>query len=209
MTAKTLSLLAPYLKLEYHWTNSDYANIVIAFRVAYSLGQTLFGRLLDRIGTRRGLTLTVAFYSIISILTSFAQGFRSFAMFRFLLGAGESANWPAATKAVSEWFPKKERGLATAFFDSGSSVGAAIAPFIILSIYFRWGWRPAFMIPGLLGFVWLICWRRLYQPPEKHSRISQAELQYIVADKNEDDLQQGGNTAHPRWRDLLKLPQTW
>jgi MFS transporter, ACS family, hexuronate transporter len=181
---------------------------VIAFRVAYSLGQTLFGKLLDRIGTRRGLTLTVAFYSIISILTSFAQGFRSFAAFRFLLGAGESANWPAATKAVSEWFPKKERGLATAFFDSGSSVGAAIAPFIIFSIYFRWGWRPAFMIPGLLGFIWLIGWRWLYQPPEKHSRISQAELQYIVADKNDDDLQRG-NTVRPRWRDLLKLPQTW
>jgi MFS transporter, ACS family, hexuronate transporter len=181
---------------------------VIAFRVAYSLGQTLFGRLLDRIGTRRGLTLTIAFYSIISMLTSLAQGFRSFAAFRFLLGAGESANWPAATKAVSEWFPKKERGLATAFFDSGSSVGAAVAPFIILSIYFRWGWRPAFMIPGLLGFIWLIGWRWLYQPPEKHSRISQAELQYIVADKKEDDLQQG-NTVRPRWRDLLKLPQTW
>jgi ACS family hexuronate transporter-like MFS transporter len=181
---------------------------VIAFRVAYSLGQTLFGKLLDRIGTRRGLTLTVAFYSIISMLTSFAQGFRSFAAFRFLLGAGESANWPAATKAVSEWFPKKERGLATAFFDSGSSVGAAIAPFIILSIYFRWGWRPAFMIPGLLGFIWLICWRWLYQPPEKHSRISQAELQYIVADKKEDDLQQG-HTVRTRWLDLLKLPQTW
>src|ERR1700712_3939653 len=109
---QTLSLLAPFLKLQYHWTNTDYANIVIAFRVAYSLGQTLFGRLLDRIGTRRGLTLTVALYSIVSMLTSFAQGFRSFAAFRFLLGAGESANWPAATKAVSEWFPKKERGLA-------------------------------------------------------------------------------------------------
>jgi ACS family hexuronate transporter-like MFS transporter len=181
---------------------------VIAFRVAYSLGQTLFGKLLDRIGTRRGLTLTVAFYSIISMLTSFAQGFRSFAAFRFLLGAGESANWPAATKAVSEWFPKKERGLATAFFDSGSSVGAAIAPFIIFTIYFRWGWRPAFMIPGVLGFIWLIGWRWLYQPPERHSRISQAELLYIVADKNEDDLQQG-NTVRPRWRDLLKFPQTW
>jgi ACS family hexuronate transporter-like MFS transporter len=181
---------------------------VIAFRVAYSFGQTLFGRLLDRIGTRRGLTLTVAFYSIVSILTSFAQGFRSFAAFRFLLGAGESANWPAATKAVSEWFPKKERGLATAFFDSGSSVGGAIAPFIIFSIYFRWGWRPAFMIPGLLGFIWLIAWRWLYQPPERHSRISQAELQYILADKKEDDLQQG-NAPRPRWRDLLKFPQTW
>ena len=205
---QTLSLLAPYLKLQYKWTNSDYANIVIAFRIAYSLGQTAFGRLLDRIGTRLGLTITVVWYSIVSMLTPLAQGFGSFAAFRFLLGAGESANWPAATKAVSEWFPKKERALATALFDSGSSVGAAIAPFIILSIYFRWGWRPAFMIPGLLGFIWLIGWRWLYQPPEKHNRISQAELEYIVADKREDDLQEE-NPLRPRWRELLKIPQTW
>jgi ACS family hexuronate transporter-like MFS transporter len=181
---------------------------VIAFRVAYSLGQTVFGRLLDRIGTRRGLTITVLWYSFVSMLTPLARGFGSFAAFRFLLGAGESANWPAATKAVSEWFPSKERALATAFFDSGSSVGAAVAPFLVLSIYYRWGWHLAFMIPGLLGFIWLIGWRSLYESPEKHSRISPAELQYIVADKCGDDLQQR-STLRPRWRDLLSFPQTW
>src|SRR5277367_1244258 len=184
---QTLSLLAPFLKLDYHWTNSDYANIAIAFRIAYSIGQTVFGRLMDRIGTRRGLTLTVIWYSAVSMLTSLASGFYSFATFRFLLGAAESANWPAATKAVSEWFPKKERALATALFDSGSSIGGAIAPFLVLPIYFRWGWRPAFMIPGLLGFLWLIAWRWLYQLPEKHDRISSAELQYITLDKSEDN----------------------
>ncbi len=205
---QTLSLLAPFLKLDYHWTNSDYANIAIAFRVAYSIGQTVFGRLMDRIGTRRGLTLTVIWYSAVSMLTSLASGFYSFATFRFLLGAGESANWPAATKAVSEWFPKRERALATALFDSGSSIGAAVAPFIVLEIYFRWGWRPAFMIPGILGFLWLIAWRRLYFPPEEHSRISPAELEMIVAGKRESTAhdQQG---TRPRWSDLLKLPQTW
>ena len=181
---------------------------MIAFRVAYSLGQTVFGRLLDRIGTRRGLTITVIWYSIVSMLTPLARGFGSFAAFRFLLGAGESANWPAATKAVSEWFPSKERALATAFFDSGSSIGAALAPFLVLPIYYRWGWHLAFMIPGLLGFVWLIGWRSLYEAPEKHSRISPAELQYIVADKCGDDLQQR-STLRPRWRDLLRFPQTW
>ena len=98
---QTLSLLAPSLKVQYHWTNSDYANIAIAFRIAYSIGQTACGRLVDRVGTRRGLTLTVIWYSTISMLTSLARGFYSFASFRFLLGAGESANWPAATKAVS------------------------------------------------------------------------------------------------------------
>jgi ACS family hexuronate transporter-like MFS transporter len=205
---QTLSLLAPYLKLEYHWSNSDYANIAIAFRVAYSIGQTVFGRLMDRIGTRRGLTLTVIWYSVISMLTSLASGFYSFATFRFLLGAGESANWPAATKAVSEWFPKRERALATALFDSGSSIGGAVAPFIVLWIYFRWGWRPAFMIPGILGFLWLIVWRWLYYPPELHSRIGQAELEMILADKRESDAPQQGK-ARPRWSDLLKLPQTW
>jgi MFS transporter, ACS family, hexuronate transporter len=205
---QTLSLLAPYLKLDYHWTNSDYANIAIAFRVAYSIGQVACGRLMDRIGTRRGLTLTVIWYSSVSMLTSLASGYYSFATFRFLLGAGESANWPAAAKAVSEWFPKRERALATALFDSGSSIGAAVAPFIVLWIYFRWGWRPAFMIPGVLGFLWLILWRWLYYPPEEHSRISRSELEMIVADKHESAASQQGK-AQPRWSDLLKLPQTW
>lgn len=205
---QTLSLLAPYLKVEYHWTNSDYANIAIAFRVAYSIGQTAFGKLMDGIGTRRGLTLTVTGYSAISMLTALARGFYSFATFRFLLGAGESANWPAATKAVSEWFPKRERALATAFFDSGSSLGGAIAPFIVLWIYFRWGWRPAFMIPGTLGFLWLILWRWLYHPPEEHTRISPAELEMIVADKHAADGTHD-SSARLRWRDLLKLPQAW
>jgi MFS transporter, ACS family, hexuronate transporter len=204
---QTLSLLAPYLKVQFRWTNSDYASILIAFRVAYSLGQAVFGRLLDRIGTRRGMTITVAWYSLVSMLTALSRGFFSFATFRFLLGAGESANWPAATKAVSEWFPKKERALATALFDSGSSIGGAIAPFLILPIYFRWGWRPAFMIPGLLGFLWLIVWRRFYHLPEKHTRISKSELQYIVADKSEDNTPR--KTASARWLDLLKFPQTW
>jgi ACS family hexuronate transporter-like MFS transporter len=205
---QTLSLLAPYLKLDYHWSNSDYANLVIAFRVAYSLGQTLLGRLMDRIGTRRGLTLTVAWYSVVSVLTSLARGFFSFAAFRFLLGAGESANWPAATKAVSEWFPKRERALATAFFDSGSSIGGAIAPFVILWVYSLWGWRPAFAIPGLLGFIWLMAWRWLYHPPESHPRISEAELQLIVTDKLESESQREGR-PRPHWRNLLSLPQTW
>ncbi|MBM3853928.1 MAG: MFS transporter, partial [Verrucomicrobia bacterium] len=123
---QTLSALAPFLKQEYHWTNEDYALIVISFRVAYAIGQTVFGRLLDRIGTRLGLTITVACYSVVAMLTSLAGGLRSFMACRFLLGLGEAPNWPAATKAVAEWFPKHERGWAVALFDSGSSIGAAI-----------------------------------------------------------------------------------
>lgn len=205
---QTLSLLAPYLKRSYHWTNSDYANLLIAFRIAYSVGQTLFGRLMDRIGTRRGLTFTVTWYSIVSVLTSLANGFFSFAGFRFFLGASESANWPAATKAVSEWFPKSERAFATALFDSGSSIGGAIAPFLVLGIYFRWGWRPAFAIPGLLGFLWILFWRRFYYPPESHPRISKSELELIVSDKLDSGSQPPAK-SRTRWRDLLKLPQAW
>jgi len=205
---QTLSLLAPYLKQDYHWTNSDYATIAIAFRVAYSIGQSAFGRLIDRIGTRRGLTLSVTCYSIISMLTSLARGLSSFAGFRFLLGASESANWPAATKAVSEWFPKRERALATALFDSGSSIGGALAPFIVLRIYFRWGWRPAFAIPGVLGFFWLLAWRWLFHPPNEHPRISDSERTAIRTEQIESEPAQMDG-PRPRWIDLLKLPQTW
>jgi len=204
---QTLSWLAPYLKENYHWTNTDYANIVIGFRLAYSLGQTLCGRLVDRVGTRRGLSLSVLGYSLVSIFTSLARGFNGFAAFRFLLGLGESANWPGATKAVSEWFPKRERGLATALFDSGSSIGGAIAPFIALPIYFRWGWRPAFVIPGILGLLWLIAWRSVYHSPQQHPRISQAELQMILADTQVPKV--GAGLSGLRWRALLQLPQTW
>ena len=205
---QTLSLLAPSLKIQYHWTNSDYANIAIAFRLAYSIGQTACGRFVDRVGTRRGLTLTVIFYSTVSVLTSLARGFYSFMSFRFLLGVGESANWPAATKAVAEWFPKRERALATALFDGGSSIGGAIAPFIVLWIYFRWGWRPAFAVPGLLGFLWLMIWRWLYYPPEEHPRIGAGERQMILADRSDSQTEPTGKGC-PRWSDLLKLPQTW
>ena len=179
---QTLSLLSPYLKQTYHWTNTDYATLLIGFRVAYSIGQTVCGRLMDRVGTRRGLTLSVFWYSIVSMATSLASGFYSFATFRFLLGAGESANWPGATKAVSEWFPKQERALATAFFDSGSSIGGAIAPFLILPIYAHWGWRPVFVIPGILGMLWLIVWRRSYHSPQDHPRLGADERALILAD---------------------------
>jgi ACS family hexuronate transporter-like MFS transporter len=203
---QTLSILAPYLKQDYHWTNVDYANIAIAFRVAYSIGQTVCGRLMDRVGTRRGLTVSVTWYSIVSLLTSLANGISSFALFRFLLGAGESANWPGASKAVSEWFPNRERGLAAALYDSGSSVGGAVAPFLILPVYLRWGWRVAFVIPGLLGFLWLIVWRRMYHLPQDHPRISDAERRMILSETQE--VQTAGK-RRLRWRDLLKLPQTW
>jgi MFS transporter, ACS family, aldohexuronate transporter len=206
---QTLSVLGPYLKHDYQWNNQQFALIVIAFRVAYSIGQTVSGRLIDRVGTRRGLTISVIWYSIAAMLTSFAVGLRSFAFFRFLLGAGESANWPAATKAVSEWFPKRERGWAVALFDSGSSIGGAIAPLLVIGLYkYFGGWRPAFVITGLLGFLWLFAWRILYYPPESHPRISDQEREMILRDRAELETERA-NVHHSRWRDLIKLPQTW
>jgi ACS family hexuronate transporter-like MFS transporter len=204
---QTLSLLAPYLKVSYHWTNSDYADLVIAFRVAYAIGQTACGRWIDRVGTRVGITFTIFFYSLVSVLTPLANGFLSFMGFRLMLGLGESANWPAATKVVSEWFPARERALATAFFDSGSSIGGALSPFLVLWIYFHWGWRPAFVVPGVLGFIWLLVWRKFYFPPDQHPHISPVELEMLNQEKRTPEFP----TAVPqaRWRDLLRLPQTW
>ena len=207
---QTFSVLGPYLKIDYHWNNEQFALIVISFRVAYSIGQTVSGRFIDRIGTRKGLTITVIWYSIAAMLTSFAVGLRSFAFFRFLLGAGESANWPAATKAVSEWFPKRERGWAVALFDSGSSIGGAIAPLLVIGLYKYFdGWRPAFIITGTLGFLWLIAWRWLYYPPEKHPRIGDDERRMILEDRQEQDSAESSIGSRPAWKDLLKLPQTW
>jgi ACS family hexuronate transporter-like MFS transporter len=212
---QTLSVLAPYLKQDYRWSNGDYALIVIAYRVAYSIGQAVSGRLIDRVGTRRGLTISVIGYSVAAILTSLATGLRSFAFFRFLLGAGESANWPGATKAVSEWFPKRERAWAVALFDSGSSIGGAIAPALVVWLYLLFhSWRPVFIITGLLGFLWLIPWRWLYHPPESHPRISDAERNMIIKDKLESEPivsadPSGFRPPHSRWGRLISLPQTW
>ncbi len=212
---QTLSVLAPFLKSEYGWTNEDYAVIVVSFRIAYAIGQSLLGRFIDRVGTRIGLTVTVLWYSIIAMATSFAAGLRSFAFFRFLLGLGESPNWPAATKAVAEWFPKRERGWAVAFFDSGSSVGAALAPSLVVWLYHSFGsWKPAFLLTGSLGLLWLIIWRAVYHRPEDHPRISEEERAMILNDHTEDLSALDARTAvshelRPTWLKLLGYRQTW
>jgi ACS family hexuronate transporter-like MFS transporter len=213
---QTLSVLAPSLKTEFRWSNQDFALVVIAFRVAYAVMQTVSGRLLDRLGTRNGLTLAVVFYSLAAMATSFANGLLSFCGLRFLLGAGEAANWPAATKAVAEWFPRRERGWAVALFDSGSSIGAAVAPALVLLLVGHFGsWRLAFVLVGTLGLLWLVLWRRSYHPPEAHPRVSAEERAMILADReqeraSEDAAATAAAGAPPvSLGTLLSLRQTW
>jgi ACS family hexuronate transporter-like MFS transporter len=204
---QTLSVLAPFLKDENRWTNSDFALLVISFRVAYAVGQTIAGRMLDVLGTRRGLLLSVSWYSVAAMLTATAQGLRSFCLFRFLLGAGESANWPGATKTVAEWFPKTERGWAVALFDSGSAVGAAVAPALVVWLYHTFGsWRPVFLLTGCLGLLWVLAWSRLYQPLDRHPRLRQEERRYILADRDEE---QAAAQPDGSWLQLLAQRRTW
>ena len=205
---QTLNVLAPYLKAEYHWTNSDFALIVIAFRLSYAVVQFVGGRFIDYVGTRRGLTFTVAWYSVMAMVTSFATGLRTFCAFRFLLGAGEAANWPGATKAVSEWFPAKERGIAVALFDSGSAIGGAVAPALVVWLYHVFGtWRPAFLITGTLGFLWLLAWIITYHKPEEHPRITDAERSMILATRAGADEKAVAKRA-PMLQ-ILGYRQTW
>ena len=205
---QTLSVLAPYLKAEHHWTNSDFASIVIAFRISYAVVQFVGGRFVDVLGTRLGLSIAVAWYSVMAMLTSLAGGLWSFRVFRFLLGAGEAANWPGATKAVSEWFPAKERGIAVALFDSGSAVGGAVAPSLVVWLYHVFGtWRPAFLITGTLGFLWLLAWILTYHRPEEHPRISESELAMILATRaGADEKAPAKRTPVTK---LIGFRQTW
>jgi len=206
---QTLSVLAPHLKTEFGWTNADFAWIVIAFRIAYGGGQMFSGRLLDRIGTRAGLSLTVVCYSTIAALTSLATGLRSFAAFRFLLGAAESANWPGATKAVAEWFPRRESGWAVALFDSGSSVGGAIAPVLVLAIFQVFGsWRPAFIVTGALGFAWVALFYTTYRTPDERpdNEVRLTAFAKATAVKKPDATDESRSLPYGT---LLRLPQTW
>jgi len=201
---QTLNVLAPILKEEFSWTNADFASILISFRLAYTIMQAVGGRLIDLLGTRRGLAISVAFYSVMAMLTSLSQGIGGFRMFRFLLGVGEGPNWPGAAKATAEWFPAKERGWAVALYDSGSAVGGAIAPFLVLFAYQYFGsWRPVFVVTGTLGFLWLIAWLLLYHVPERHPRIGAQELAYIR------ESVEPPATEQVSWRHLLRYRQTW
>lgn len=206
---QTINVLGPILKKEHGWNNSQWALILISFRVGYTIMQSVNGRLLDFFGTRLGLTVSVSFYSAVQMLTTFAKGLPSLCGFRFLLACGEAANNPGSTKAVSEWFPAKERAWAVALFDSGCCIGAAVAPFLVLFVYRRYGdWRPVFLLTGSLGIVWLIFWRALYRKPEEHPRLAPAELEHIQSGRT-TEFREHSTLSAVKWPRLLKFRQTW
>lgn len=207
---QTLSVLAPTLKEQYHWTNTDFATVLIAFRVVYTIMQSISGRVLDRVGTRRGLSISVAFYSTVAAATALARGLGGFRIFRGLLGAGESAGWPGAAKAVSEWFPDRERAWAVALFDSGSSIGGAVAPFLVVFLFHTFhSWRPAFLITSSLGFLWLIAWKKLYHPPEAHPRITPEELKLIQDSRPSRPEVSASRGPRAGLSQIFRFPQTW
>jgi len=207
ISRQTFSLLVPVISAQYHLTNTDFGKISAAFQVAYAVTWLLGGIFLDAVGTRLGLALAVVFWSIVNMLTGFATSVFGFAFFRFLLGIGEGLNWPGASKTVAEWFPSEERGLAVAIFDSGSSVGGAVAALSIPLIAIRFGWRSAFMLSGLVGFVWLLMWLRVYQLVDRHPRVTPAEVAYIRAGQEVPSV--SPERGMQRWLKLARDRNVW
>ncbi len=203
---QVMGWLKPILEQKFNWTETDYSHIVMGFTAAYALGLVVFGRVIDKLSTRVSYTISITIWSLAAILHAAVRGTMGFIGVRVALGLGESGNFPAAVKTVAEWFPKKERALATGLFDSGSNIGALLVPLVIPTILEHWGWQAAFIITGSIGFIWLIGWRLLYQVPEKHKKLSAAELAYIRSD-DEEKVEQAGDTIS--WLQLFKLKQTW
>jgi ACS family hexuronate transporter-like MFS transporter len=197
-----IGLLKQTLHDNLGWNEVDFSNVVFVFQLAYAIALLFAGRIMDRLGTRKGFSLSVVVWSIAAMAHSLAYSLMGFSAARLVLGLGEAGNFPASIKAVAEWFPKKERALATGIFNSGTNIGALLAPFIVAWITNRYGWRMAFVVTGALGFVWLIAWLLVYQLPENHRRVNKAELDYIRSGPPEP-------TAKIPWLQLLPHKQTW
>jgi len=201
---QVIGILKPYIETDLGWSEFDYGLIVTAFQVAYAAGLLVTGVLLDKFGTRLGYAIAIAVWSIAGMLHAAARSAISFAAARFFLGIGESANFPAAIKTVSEWFPQKERAHATGWFNSGSTIGAIVAPLIVTGITVSMGWQWAFIITGALGFIWIICWLAYYFPPAKHPRLTVEEHDYILQDTKGID-----KADNVKWADLFRYSQTY
>lgn len=203
MDRQVLGLLAPTLQHEIGWSETQYANIIVAFQAAYALGLVAFGHGIDLIGTRKGYALSVLVWSVAAMAHALARSVTGFGVARFALGLGESGNFPAAVKAVSEWFPLHERALANGIFNSGCNVGAVLAPLLVPWLTLRWGWPAAFVVLGALGFIWLIFWLFFYELPEQSRHVTPAELAHV-----RNDLPESRSPQIP-WARLLACRQTW
>ena len=205
-----ISLLKSNLTADFKWDDGDYANVEIAFKIAYSVGLLFTGRLIDKLGTKMGYFFSTLVWSVSAVFHAFANSTLGFGVVRSALGLSEAGNFPSAIKTVAEWFPKKERALATGIFNSGANIGAIIAPLTVPYIAVTWGWRWAFVITGSVGFIWLVLWYVLYEIPSRQKRLGKAELNYINSDADEQDrtdkLTDGSKVS---WAKLLSYKQTW
>ena len=207
ISRQTFSVLAPLITAQYHLSHTDLGRILGAFQISYGITWLLGGIFLDAVGTRLGLSLAVILWSVVNILTGFASSVFGFAAFRFLLGIGEGFNWPAASKTVAEWFPSEERSVAVAIFDSGSSVGGALAALVIPLVALEFGWRWSFVFSGILGFVWLGMWLRVYHRLDRHPRVSPEEVALIRAGQDVPRASTGHGID--RWLDLARNRNVW
>jgi len=205
MDRQVIALLKPTLQVQFGWNDIGYSNIVLAFQFAYAVGLLFVGKLIDKLGTRRGFSLAVFLWSLAAMAHAAAGSIFQFAAARFSLGLGESGSFPASVKAIAEWFPKRERALATGLFNSGTNIGAMVTPLVVPWLTYRFGWRMAFIATGALGFIWILCWLLFYHRPEDDSLLSAAELAYIQSDSRDP---QNSEPTVP-WLTLLKLRQTW
>ena len=202
----TLGVLAPTIMDTFDMTNVEYSRVVTMFLIAYTISQTVSGKILDRIGTRLGMMLFVGLWTVSSMLHAGARSATQLGLFRFMLGLGEAGNWPGAAKSVAEWFPVRERAFAMAIFNSGASIGAVLAPPLIVWVALTWGWRYAFFIGASCSTVVMLLWFLFYRTPERHPRLSPEELAHIRSDQAE----RGGATAATRpWLSLFRYRQVW
>ena len=203
MDRQVLALLAPTLQKEIGWSEADYGAIVSWFTAAYAVGALTAGRLIDRIGVRKGFIGAIVVWSVAAMSHALASTAAGFSAARFALGIGEAGNFPASLKTVAEWFPARERAFATGLFNAGSNVGAILAPIVVPWIALTWGWREAFVAVGAVGFLWLIVWLLVYEKPEAHAKVSAAELAYIRSDNE--------STSAPPipWRAIIGQRQLW
>jgi len=199
---QVLSVLKGTLSSELGWNEVDYGNVVTAFQAAYALGMLVMGRVMDSLGTRRGFSLAVVLWSLAAMSHALASSAFGFASARFALGIGEAGMFPGAIKTIAEWFPKRERALATGIFNSGTNIGAILCPILVPVIVVAWGYRAAFIITGATGFLWLAAWLAFYRRPAEHPKLSAEERAYIGSDPS-------APTTRVTWRQLLPHRQTW